>query len=109
MIASEPSPPDAEESYELGPEWRPSKNLWIRFRERIRGNLPLQVGLVLLGGFLAIGVSSVIRFGNHLEVLKDDPSLTSTLSPPGPSAMHPFGTIGGISPPAGFDILVALL
>ena len=109
MTGPAPPPEAPEEPYELGPEWRPSKNLWVRFRDGVRGNYPLQAGLLLLGGFLVVGVWAVLRFGHGLEIVPNDPALLATLSPPGPGSAHPFGTVGGLGKPAGFDVLASLI
>ena len=71
MSAPEPSstPPEPEENEPLPAAWTIGKSPWTRFRERARGNWPLQIGLGLLSGYLLVGVAALVRYGSSLQSL----------------------------------------
>jgi peptide/nickel transport system permease protein len=99
-----PGDPSLDEAEPLGAEWLLRKPLWLRLRERTRGNYPLYVGTLLLAGFAFVGVSAWALFGGHLFTLSQNIVLGSEITPPGPDAAHPFGVIGTI----GVDVFVSL-
>jgi peptide/nickel transport system permease protein len=103
---SAPLPPEEplDEAEPLGAEWEIRKPWWVRLRERTRGNGPLWVGNLLLIAFCLVGIAAEIHFGSGLFTLSQNIKFASEITPPGPSAAHPFGVIGTL----GVDGLTAL-
>ncbi len=93
------------EAVDEGPDaWATSSTRLERLRTRLAGNPQLVVGLLLLVGFLAAGVSAWLHFGGHLTGLYRIPAYEGVSAPPGPSLAHPFGVMGNL----GVDELTAL-
>ena len=111
MSATASPPPDAAALAEMSDEaffvaWRVTKDPFTRFRERLRGNFQVPAGLVILGGFVVLGVAALVRYGDSLELLNGDPQFQqSGVTPPGPTWGHPFGVMSTL----GLDIASSLL
>ena len=99
--ATPEGPPARDES---DAAWDRPPNPWPRLRARLRGNYQLAFGGAILLGFLAAGLLALVQFHGNLTRLSLNPILGGQSPPPGPSAAHPLGVLGGL----GVDELQAL-
>ena len=73
--------------------------------KRLRRNLPLVIGLGLVGLFVVAAVGALVKFGNDLTNLPFNIAIAQSSDPPGPSWGHLFGTMRG----TGLDVLNSLV
>jgi peptide/nickel transport system permease protein len=84
--------------------WNEGPGALALLLRRVRGNVPLLVGVGILAAFVLIGIAALAVYGDTVTQLRVDYALGTLLEPPGPSWAHPFG----VMQTNGADILNAL-